>query len=454
MMNRTYLFINYATEDAIFVDWLCLRLLREGYNVWCDRLKLLGGESYPVDIDDAISNRTFRFIAVLSKSSIRKPNPLKERTLALQLGRARKENFVIPLNLDGLPSTELGWMQSDLTFIPFTNWREGLAQLIKNLEQSQAPKASTPTSVSTLLQTRNCIKDEPERLWSNLVPLTSIPSDLGRFEHDLPMNEEVARAALKDWPHYRENASVCWSFEPPPADLNARYKFASRGTCQDWRNATGPDINFYNVGKKVLNAALRHALLASGLEEDKEAGYVFFPNKPEFARFDFLTPTGSSWLRAVGTRSFWSSGKKVPVRYHLSPVLSAWLDYGGRDVVRVRSRLFITELDGKPVKPTQMQSRRKSICKSWWNHEWLMRVFAALQLIARTADRIQIGTGKSQVVLERFPMAFQADKTLDESLLKPQMEAQQDLEPMERHYEDTEILVEEDKESEAQAGKG
>ncbi len=79
--DRTHVFVNYATEDSIFVDWLCLRLLNEGYRVWCDRLKLLGGESYPKDIDDAISNRTARFVAVLSKDSIHKPNPLKERTL-------------------------------------------------------------------------------------------------------------------------------------------------------------------------------------------------------------------------------------------------------------------------------------------------------------------------------------------------------------------------------------
>jgi len=454
-MNRTHLFVNYATEDGVFVNWLCLRLLREGYSVWCDRLKLLGGESYPADIDDAISNRTFRFIAVLSKNSIKKANPLKERTLALQLGRARKENFLIPLNLDGLPPTELGWMQSDLTFVPFTNWKEGLAQLIKNLEQSQAPKANTPTSVKELLEAGSCIKHEPEQLWSNLVPITSIPADLYRFEHELVMNEDAARAALKTWPHYRENATVCWAFQPPPPDLTRQYKFAGRGSCRNWRTATGPDINFYNIGKRVLNASLRHALLALGLEEDKETGYVFFPNKPEFSRFNFRTPTGSSWLRAVGTRSFWSSGNKISVRYHLSPVLSAWLDFGGRDVVRVRVRLFITELDGKAVKPTQMQARRKAICKSWWNYEWLMRVFAILQVLGGTgtAEQFEIGAFENAVVLKRFPLGFQADKTLDESLLKPQPEAQQDTEMMERHYEDSEVLVEDDKEPEAEGAK-
>src|SRR5207244_4953089 len=42
---RNHLFVSYATEDWSFVEWLVLRLTAEGYNVWCDRIKLLGGES-------------------------------------------------------------------------------------------------------------------------------------------------------------------------------------------------------------------------------------------------------------------------------------------------------------------------------------------------------------------------------------------------------------------------
>src|SRR5437660_515138 len=39
------LFISYATEDAALAQWLTLKLTAAGYRVWCDRVKLLGGES-------------------------------------------------------------------------------------------------------------------------------------------------------------------------------------------------------------------------------------------------------------------------------------------------------------------------------------------------------------------------------------------------------------------------
>ncbi|MBZ0193236.1 MAG: toll/interleukin-1 receptor domain-containing protein, partial [Candidatus Kuenenia stuttgartiensis] len=46
--------ISYATEDSDCAEWLALRLTGEGYRVWCGRTHLLGGESYPKDIDNAI----------------------------------------------------------------------------------------------------------------------------------------------------------------------------------------------------------------------------------------------------------------------------------------------------------------------------------------------------------------------------------------------------------------
>jgi hypothetical protein len=431
--GRRHLFISYATEDTRFVDWLCLRLLIEGYSVWYDRLKLLGGESYPIDIDEAIVRHAYRFIAVLSRNSIRKPNPLKERTSALSIARERKENFVIPLNLDGLSPTELGWMYSDLTFIPFNNWKDGLRMLLKNIEAAGTPKADSPVSVASLLQKQSCLVETPETLWSNLVPIKQIPAKLYRCEHEVAMDALSAQEAESVWPHFRENYSVCWSFQSPPEYLVDRYKFSQRGTCDDWRSATGPDINFYNLGKKVTNSTLFHRLLSAGLRYDAKNDYTYVPNEAKFKRLTFLTTTGSGWIKPVGQRSFRAGNGRASIRYHLSPVLRAWLDFGGRDYVQIRTRLYLTELDGTPISSSRMQTRRKAICRSWWNHEWLSRIFATLQLMSSPEQYIRIGDiPEEQLVLERFPLTLTADRTLLETLLKSKDESQQFIETMGR----------------------
>jgi len=78
MDGRDHLFISYATEDSDLAEWLAVRLAAEGYKVWCDRTHLLGGESYPNDIDHAIKEHTFRLLALLSRASLRKPQCCKK----------------------------------------------------------------------------------------------------------------------------------------------------------------------------------------------------------------------------------------------------------------------------------------------------------------------------------------------------------------------------------------
>jgi hypothetical protein len=64
---REHLLINYATEDVALAEWLTGKLTAEGYRVWCDRFRLLGGESCPMQIGDANKNRTFRMLSLPSR---------------------------------------------------------------------------------------------------------------------------------------------------------------------------------------------------------------------------------------------------------------------------------------------------------------------------------------------------------------------------------------------------
>lgn len=219
--SRDHLFVSYASEDAAFAEWLTLRLTGEGYKVWCDRIKLLGGEAYPTDIDRAIKDNTFRLLSVLSRDSNNKPNPVKERTLALNLGRDRGEEFVIPLNLDGLSAAELNWMVADLTFVPFQHgWAVGLSQLLKKLASVGAPRplANGREVVSEWFADRDNVSRDPERLWTNLFEIEALPSTLLR----LTFVERPPDDVLAGWPHYSDGRYVFWAFEAPPQRRRAR----------------------------------------------------------------------------------------------------------------------------------------------------------------------------------------------------------------------------------------
>ncbi len=420
---RDHLFISYAGEDAAFVDWLSLRLVGEGYKVWWDRDKLLGGESYPRDIDEAIKNRTFRLISVLSQHSLAKPNPLKERTLALNLARERGEDFVIPINLDGVSPTDLNWMVSDLTFVPFHHgWREGLSQLLRKLEQLQAPKGDDDgrALIRGWFETNDLVVAKEEQLWSNVVEILALPRDIYRYEAETEVSEEQKLELLKYWPFF-DDGLIFWSFEHPPVDFSLKYELKERGRSSDWETARTWGVNVRNVAVRLFNASFRHLCLSRGLRITADRDLCYFPDGlvPEnwlpFTQYDGRRTR----VKAVGVRNFRTLSGPQPFRYHLAPVFRIWLDRWILRAVQVRVRLFMTSLDGTRLGPKPALRRRKSICKWWWNDEWLSRTLATLQFLADGRPSIEIGKVEGhRIAVSLQPISFKSDYGLDESKLE------------------------------------
>jgi len=417
---RDHLFISYATEDVIFVDWLALRLTAEGHKVWWDRLKLLGGESYPQDINEAIKNQSFRFITVLSRHSINKANPLKERTLALTLAKEQK-NFIIPINLDGLSTSDLNWMISDLTFIPFhLDWAEGLAQLLKLLERDKAPRelANGRSIAASWFETKGLVVPKEERLWSNVVKISELPEYIYRYETRKPLPDEERLDLLKLWPHVSDG-QVFWSFFDPPAEFRDKHGAQQFGR-REWNSTNGHDAGLDDLAKRILNQALITICLARGLKLTDDGSHCYFPDKlTDKNRLAFKGYDNKwTWVRSVGTRNFRTQTHKEACVYHLAPAMRVWLDHELGDLVQIRVRLFLTTPEGVTLDPKASLARRKRICRSWWNYHWLARISAILQFLANDKSSIELGEGQShRLTISKQPLVLEVNRGIDESRL-------------------------------------
>ena len=412
------------------MEWLTLRLTAEGYNVWCDRMKLRGGESYPKDIDAAIKWRTFRFLTVLSHHSIKKPNPLKERTLALNLARERNENFVVPINLDGISPTDLNWMVSDLTFISFhLGWADGLKQLLKLLEELNAPREfhDGRAAATSWFEATQFVMRKQERLWLNLAEIKELPRDIYRYEPAVFIPEDERLELFKQWPHISEGQIFC-AFEHPPEEFDEKYKFREQGRREKWNSLRANDAGLRHLAVRLLNESLRSVALARGLKLTPDGKACYFP--------DGLVPSNRlifegyegkrTWVNSVGVRNFRTQTGKESCRYHLVPHLRVWLDHEFGSVILVRAHLFLTNLEGQQIEGKAALRRRKRICRSWWNYHWLVRTFAMLQFLAGEKNSIQIGeSGVQQLVISKYPLTAHIASGLDESqigLAKPESE--------------------------------
>src|SRR5689334_23719361 len=188
---RELVFVSHANpEDNQFCLWLTLHLAREGYPVWLDLKRLLGGENFWNDIEQAIRHRSAKVLYVLSRTSNVKPGPLKELAVAQTV--AKKDgflDFVIPLLVDDLPFSDININLHQLNAISFyENWAKGFEQLLRKLEKDGVQKDAnfTPSAVTewwrTQFSAQAGVVAEAESCPSTWFEISRIPEKLYFYE--------------------------------------------------------------------------------------------------------------------------------------------------------------------------------------------------------------------------------------------------------------------------------
>ena len=408
--GRDHLFINYATEDSDLAEWITLKLTSEGYRVWCDKFKLLGGESYPRDIDEAIKKKTFRFISLLSHSSINKPNPLKERTLALNLSRERNEDFIIPLKVDDIKVTELDWMTSDLTYIPFNeSWSVGFKQLLKKLSSINTPKSleNGKQIASEIFLNNPCLANQPETLFTNLLPIIKIPEKIKIFRFNRVLNNQEYANLKKYWAHYKKDKNIVFAFQTPSDLKNLSITEERRLSWNLSEEIYG--IPTINIVKNLLFRSIESKLYQKGLKMTEsqvkigqKSNMITAASKPYFPygllhnnKISFVGYTGrATWILCAGER-----GKIEKFRYHLSPKFKIKQDSNKDFFAQLNVHFYFTEINGEPLHHRSIVSKRKSIGKSLWNHQWLQKYFAIVSFIADGNPEIIMGDDPEEQIV-------------------------------------------------------
>ncbi len=414
--QRDHLFISYATEDIAVAEWLTFKLTALGYKVWCDRIKLFGGESYPKDIDDAIKNRTHRLLAVMSECSVNKPNPRKERTIAHSISKERQINFIIPLNL-GLKATQLDWMTSDLTYVDFSvNWAQGLATLLKAIRKAETPcpLENGKDMVSDSIVSDEIIKDEPETIHSNFLAIKKIPEAISVIRLQGSLSYQKSRELQDIWPCHYISGNTFLSFHKPPEGYPYQVENAYL-----WKDADDIEgIETHDIVSELLRKNLNCHCLAKGLLWSPDRRWLYFPfGITENNRLSFVDVHGKkNSVLACGERKFFTPGKSSRYRYYLAPTFRIMRDmFGEQFIVKVGLRIRITDTAGRTIAWQSAQARRKHVSKDWWNYEWVSRHLALCGFLSDGGDEIAIGEHEPyRLVFSAKALSYLCPISLDE----------------------------------------
>jgi hypothetical protein len=384
---KRHIFISYAWEDQLFAHWLAKMLTRYGYYVWIDKLQLMGGEPFPQEIEKGIANSAY-LLAVMSKASLNKESPRRERTLASKEAKKRSQSdFIIPIICDDLSPNDLDFVTTELTALIFTdNWANGLSALLEKLK-----KAAIPTEPDAGLKLLSELspevprKNEPEVLVSNLLQIKEMPPYLLGFEK---LKIDLIWLA-KNKGYYYEQDHYIWSFESPDETIDPKFKVPA--TVREISNGIKPqDVLIF-----LIDRYIRRHLISKGLKQDFRDLYFPIGLLPK----DKISYTGFSGRKTNVTvsgtiTSGYKNGTPVQFRYYLMPDFHTILDRFSTPFVRLAIRIRVSDLAGRYFNPNMALTRRKKVVRAWFNRQWINRYYGITSWFTNETD-ITLFSGKN-----------------------------------------------------------
>lgn len=432
------IFISHATpEDNEFARWLALRLAKEGYPVWCDLTKLLGGEDFWEDIETAIRTKSTKFIFVLSKHSNHKEGTLQELSVAKQVGRTI-EDFIIPVKVDDLPYSETNIQLQRLNSVDFSkNWMQGLGRLLEKLEEDAVPKDErfNPGSVAQWwrdqMKSQSGLRDGIELYASNWFRIGDLPAEI--YFHSVEgMDKNSGKELLIDIPNYKhKSGTFCFEsdghFVERASDHGLTVTYTRTIDLNEFQysgdrhlkieKSEARNIFTYLVRRAIEMQCLRSGLREYGLSGDARC-YWFSDQFSEGNKVNYTQLDGrSAYRRMVGFKTLQPRDGVSRQRiwhFAIQPKVVRFPEL----CISIKSHVVFSE-EGKLIESKARQhSSRRGQCRLWHNDTWLDRMLAAMAFLSDPSSRLFITVPCGNDVaftIQTKPLMFESPVTYESS---------------------------------------
>ena len=397
-----YIIIDYSSPDEVLATWLARKLKLHGYLVWCRSIDPITGESVNNTTESLVKQRAFFYVTVLSDEGITDPDLTYRRNIAFQEIRSHNSPFVIPILSTDIQDSKFDSNLRDIEKIDFAKegYQKGLDHLIQRLEASNCPvledgKRCALNSFFPSPLTSN----EEESVLSNVFPVLQIPKTISRYTAPEKIGYTEIETHFTKWAFRKVDSTTFLSFHSPPDDLKETFRLKEAGGAA-WDDLDKIDgISTHDLTKELIKKSINVACEIRGLQLCSKSGKYYFPdqllnkNRLKVTRPDYKTS-----ISAVGERKYYKPIQSEKYRYHLSPDFYVMRKSRSEFWIVLRIYLRITDENGQLLEGRKINSRRKHLCRDWWNNEWLGRILAIMQYLGNGND-IVVGTIKEKSIV-------------------------------------------------------
>lgn len=385
--KRDLVFVSHANpEDNDIARWFVTRLASEGFNVWSDITRLIGGEVFWDTIEDAIRNRAARVVVLLSKKGHEKPGVLDEVNVAVSTERLLSaKGFVIPVRIDDLEFSEIRANIARKNVIDGkSELKSALKEVVKALDEAGVPRRDSHESeiLSSWISNHDPRFNPPEpsnwdQLIQNKIDILSWPSSVRKVS-GLRSGNLLDRGISEQHVVLAPASSGTLTFASDQ-ELREAFPHVSRivrraeAVTQSVISGEAADIfgDEPIVLRNSLSAMVREAwntkcrkeeLLEYQLSSNRSCWYFpdqFAPkNKVSFSDHRQKQRTRALVGRSEAKNAFWHFGVEAKV-------------FIGDESIRLKPHVIFSEDGQTPIESHARQhSLRRSFCKSWWNDRW------------------------------------------------------------------------------------
>jgi len=428
--ERRLVFVSHANpQDNYATLWLCTRLAAAGYEVWSDLTRLIGGELFWKDIQEAIRSHAAKVVFLVSRASVTKDGFLNELSIAAGTERSESfSDFLIPCRLDDLPHNDLPAQLHRRNAIEFSQgWHVGLGRLLTKLEKDSVPRkaGAAQDDVSTwskqFLGTQEGLERSKEKLYSTWVAVSELPASI-RIHRRNPGHSTVRQNW--SWPVVPFGSQLLLSFAAASELSDAHAPQAvvlEKDVSLDVFQESGHPALLTKVSKHDISNILvdllqqgwdrfceQRGLLPFELASGRKCWYLPLPTSG-IERYPFVDMASKNRKKALIGRS-----EKYDVYWHLAvqanPVLGASPRLG-------MSLHVIFTSDGKTplASAKRMHRLRRAFCKNWWQWQWRDLLLVFLTWCARQEAIFDLPVaGNRWVRISARPTVFEVPITTPE----------------------------------------
>lgn len=409
---RNKVFISHATpDDNSFTQWLALKLVALGYDVWCDVLFLDKGVDFWKSIEKEIRENTCKFLIVLSNSSNQREGVLKELAVAAKIKKElNDETFIIPLAIDPhLSYDDINIDLIRLNAIDFkTSWAKGLSDLIEAFQKQNVfrnapnPNKSNEIYQQIFLEGRDVIEKE-EVYDSSWFSISKFPYELRFHNYDwrLPKTFDVRMLTFPAIKYRNYICTFAWEYD----FMHQLPKTETYDSKQTIRIPTAEilsgvyDSDFIRNSEcqrlivQLCNMAFDRGMKHKNVREyemSNKIGYWIAKGVLEKDKFNKVQLVGK--LKDKN----WHFGISGSAKLYPFPVIT------------ISSHIYFTEDGVKLIESNSIQhSSRRRQGKNWWNDAWRNKLLSFVKYLSDDDDSFYLEVGSEEkIYVSNRPLQF------------------------------------------------